>query len=123
MGDDETKDRGENTRPLETDEVERIDFPDFPDREEFVRTMEMDGDSVGQMTRPMQPVLDKTTKRYDVPRSLMEMARTSQTISVEGEWAEFQAIVDQDGTVLLPDELRQRLSMTVVTLRVKIEEP
>jgi len=123
MSDDESKTRFERTQPLPSSDLEEVHkLPDFPDREEFVRTLEMDSSAKEHLTRPMQPVLDRTTKRYDVPPSIMDLARQSAILSIDGEWAEFHASVDADGTISLPKEIRERLANAAVTIRIKIPD-
>lgn len=123
MSDDDSQSRLEKTQPLPASDLEEVrKLPEFPDREEFVRTLEMDSSAKEQLTRPMQPVLDQTTKRYDVPQAIMELARRSAILNIEGEWAEFQASVDEDGSIVLPEEIRKRLANSAVTIRIKISE-
>ncbi len=124
MAEDNPDERYESTKPIETDEIDRIDLPpEFPDREELLRTMEMDSASAQQLTRPMQPIYDQTTRRHDVPSQLLNLTRGNPKIKVvDDEWIEFDAIVDEEGTIVLPEALRDRARMTVVTVRVKLEE-
>lgn len=118
MADDDSKPNRRTAQPPRKPEPEALEeiheLPDFPDREEFVRTAEMAG--VGRDYF--------TTQRYDIPDAIMELARRSQIVESESEseWVEVSVEVRGDGSIVLPEELRKRLAKrAAVTVRVKIE--
>lgn len=95
-----------------------MDFPDFPDDDEFIATQEMDGMTrEGHRTDPSHAALD-ATQRYDVPDDLLQMAMRSQEMSIRDEpedsepevqWREFVAVVDPRGRIVLPSRVQQDL--------------
>jgi hypothetical protein len=123
--------RNEEVITLESQDIEIQELPEFPDREEFVKTQEMDGPPVetrpqpsrdALSTRPMQPVLDRTTQRYEVPDSLLEQARRTQIVE-DGDWIEFRASADAKGRIRLPEQVRRALSRGELLIRVRPIDP
>lgn len=126
--DDETKDRrvSTGTIPLSDDDLVEIpSFPDFPNREEFVKTLEMDSETqqyvenVSADTRPIQQVLE-TTQRYEVPDELLEAASRSDELAIYQDWGEFLAHVDHRGRVLLPSRTHKMLRGKTIRVRFRI---
>lgn len=128
MSDDEG--RNEEVITLESQDIEIQELPEFPDREEFVKTQEMDGPARDETqprrehlsTQPMQPVLEKTTQRYDVPDSLLEEARRTQVVKA-GDWIEFDARPDENGRIHLPASLQRSLGRGALRIRIQPLEP
>lgn len=117
MADDDPQSDRRKAKPpgeAEPETLEEIhELPDFPDREEFVRTAEMAGVGRDYLT----------TQRYDIPDAIMELARRSQIVAPESEWVEVAVEVRRDGSLVLPEQLRRRLAKrTSVTIRVKVDE-
>lgn len=123
---DETNDRSQRTIPLSDDDLQEMpSFPDFPDREEFVRTEEMDSDIEEELenitadTKPIQATLE-ATQRYDVPEELLEAARRSNDLGIYRDWGEFRAHVDHRGRITLPSRTHQSLRGKTIEVRFRV---
>lgn len=119
----------EDVIALESQDIEIQELPEFPDREEFVRTQEMDSplrDTVPKRehasTKPIQPVLEQTTQRYDVPDSLLEEARRTHRGDEAAPWVEFEARPDDEGRIRLPPEVQRSLGSDTLLVRVRLAD-
>ncbi len=91
----------------------------FEDELDLLRTVEMSSFKRERTdTRPMQPVLDATTQSHVVPDELLNHSRPTQQ-SERLEWLEFNAIIDEDGKIQIPDSLRALLEHRELVVRIK----
>ena len=138
MTDDPKDTASKGTIRLSEEDLEEIaEFPDFPDREEFVKTLEMDSqhellqqaardssaatdDETAQETRPVSPLDD--TQHWDVPPELLDAASRSGELEIFDDWGEFRAHVDHRGRITLPSRTHKVLRGKTIRVRFKLEQ-
>lgn len=92
----------------------------YEDELDALRTVEMSSFAreVKSDTRPMQPVLDATTQTHVVPDELLNHAKPTAQME-KLEWLEFQAVIDDEGRIQIPDTLRALLEHRELVVRIK----
>lgn len=130
MADDEASRDSDvgTTIPMEVADLDDFaDLPVFPDREEFVKTQEMDSLSRRTATDPVQPALE-VTQVYDVPADLLERAMRSGEFAARGTqdeeddtWREFVGVVDPRGRIVLPSRVQAELRGKKLRVKYKVD--
>ena len=91
-----------------------------PDELDLVQTVEMN-QMLRPDTKPLQPVLDATTQSHEVPRELMSASLPTHEQAVL-EWFEFEGLIDDDGRIEVPPNLRALLAHRDLVIRLKPSE-
>jgi len=91
------------------------------DELELLRTIEMDSFSSSD-TRPLKPLMDTTTARHDVPGQLLQRARRTIERDALDEPVEFEAVMDAEGKIEVPEKYRSMLDHAEFVVRILIDE-
>ena len=135
--DDEISKRDTKESVLDREQMEELGaLPSFPDREELLKTQELDAESARSFRRNSDDSDDHSdpldsTQIYEIPHDLLQMSMRSQEMPIlqgldeesepQVEWREFVAVVDPRGRIVLPSRVQQDLRGKKLRVRYVVD--